>query len=131
MTTGTTGRTATADRTVPPSTYPGAPAGRPHRRISARVRILLWFLFVMTVALASVATTTRSFLLRDVDHRINGLLAQETGEFANFERQYADPDEELVGLVARRAVPGGAHGPGRAAGSQAEVSGTQRPSTVR
>ncbi|MGW9492817.1 glycerate kinase family protein [Streptomyces prasinus] len=33
--------------------------------------------------------------------------------------------------VVRRAVPGGAHGPGRAAGSQAEVSGTQRPSTVR
>ncbi|MGW9492814.1 sensor histidine kinase [Streptomyces prasinus] len=82
----------------------------------------------MTVALASVATTTRSFLLRDVDHRINGLLAQETGEFANFERrgfdpetgrsftepdrllrvflerQYADPDEELVGLVARRGA---------------------------
>lgn len=33
--------------------------------------------------------------------------------------------------AVRRAVPGGAHGPGRAAGSQAEVSGTQRPSTVR
>src|SRR3954466_12602102 len=99
---------------------------RPPRRISARVRILLWLLFVMTVALASVATTTRSFLLRDVDHRINGLLAQETGEFAHFEdrgldpetgrpfteparllrvfleRQYADPDEELIGLVARQ-----------------------------
>ncbi|CAM5362953.1 Adaptive-response sensory-kinase SasA [Streptomyces griseomycini] len=79
----------------------------------------------MAVALASVATTTRSFLLRDVDDRINGLLAQEAGEFANFkergfdpetgrpftepdrllkvflERQYADPDEELIGLVAR------------------------------
>lgn len=82
----------------------------------------------MTVALTSVAATTRSFLLRDVDHRSNGLLAQETGEFAAFEergldpetgrpftepdrllrvfleRQYADPDEELIGLVAR---PGG------------------------
>ncbi len=82
----------------------------------------------MAVALASVATTTRTFLLRDVDDRINGLLAQEAGEFANFkergfdpetgrsftdpdrllrvflERQYADPDEELIGLVARPGV---------------------------
>nr|WP_104635868.1 HAMP domain-containing sensor histidine kinase [Streptomyces sp. MH60] len=77
----------------------------------------------MAVALASVAATTRSILLRDTDQRINGLLAQEAGEFANFEeqgfdpetgrpftdpgrllrvfleRQYADLDEELVGLV--------------------------------
>lgn len=95
------------------------------RRISARVRILLWLLLVMAVALTSVATTTRSILLRETEHRINGLLAQETGEFANFEergvdpdtgrrfddparlvrvfleRQYADPDEELLGLVGR------------------------------
>ncbi|WP_225859601.1 sensor histidine kinase [Streptomyces albicerus] len=94
------------------------------RRISARVRILLWLLLVMAVAFAAVATTTRSILLRDVDTRVNGLLAQETGEFANFEergvdpetgrpftdpgrllrvfleRQYADPDEELMGLLA-------------------------------
>lgn len=79
----------------------------------------------MAVALASVAMTTRSILLRDVDHRIAGLLTQETGEFANFEaqgidpetgrpftdparllevflqRQYANPDEELIGLVGR------------------------------
>ncbi|WP_320775196.1 ATP-binding protein [Streptomyces sp. CRN 30] len=79
----------------------------------------------MAVALTSVATTTRSILLREAEHRINGLLAQETGEFANFEkrgvdpdtgrrfddparlvrvfleRQYADPDEELLGLVGR------------------------------
>ncbi|MET7294088.1 HAMP domain-containing sensor histidine kinase [Streptomyces griseoloalbus] len=110
---GTTDRATTADG--------------PRRRLSARVRILLWLLFVMAVALASVATTTRSFLQRDVDDRINGLLTQEAGEFANFERrgfdpetgrpftapdrllrvflerQYADPDEELIGLVARRS----------------------------
>jgi signal transduction histidine kinase len=95
------------------------------RRLSARVRILLWLLLVMALGLVSVATTTRSILLRDVDHRVNGLLAQEAGEFANFEergvdpetgrpftdpsrllreflvRQYADPDEELIGLVGR------------------------------
>lgn len=77
----------------------------------------------MAVALASVATTTRSILLRETDERINRLLTQETGEFANFQkegvdpdtgrpftdpgkllsaflvRQYADPDEELIGLV--------------------------------
>ncbi|MFK0115869.1 ATP-binding protein [Streptomyces sp. NPDC090994] len=98
-------------------------ADRERRRISARVRILLWLLLVMAVALASVAATTRSILLRDTDQRINNLLAQEAGEFANFEeqgfdpetgrrftepdrllrvflqRQYADLDEELIGLV--------------------------------
>jgi two-component system OmpR family sensor kinase len=79
----------------------------------------------MAVALASVATTTRSILLRETEERINRVLTQETGEFANFEengadpetgapftdpsgllraflvRQYADPDEELIGLVGR------------------------------
>ncbi|WSF21849.1 ATP-binding protein [Streptomyces sp. NBC_01353] len=83
----------------------------------------------MAVALAAVAVATRSILLRDVDHRINQLLTQETGEFANFveqgvdpatgrrftdpdallriflQRQYSDPDEELLGLV-------GTSGPG-------------------
>ncbi|AXK32766.1 sensor histidine kinase [Streptomyces armeniacus] len=117
---------------------------RPHRprlrrlrrpQVTARVRILLWLLVVMAVALAAVATTTRSILQRDVDHRITRLLAQETGEFANFvdqgrdpetgapfrtsrrlielflQRQYADPDEELLGVVGdsvlrqRRDIP--------------------------
>ncbi|MGW0839254.1 ATP-binding protein [Streptomyces sp. NPDC002787] len=97
----------------------------PARRVSARVRILLWLLLVMAVALASVATTTRSILLRDVDQRINELLAQEAGEFTNLQaqgvdpetgqpftepsrllrvflqRQNADLDEELIGLVGR------------------------------
>lgn len=95
------------------------------RRVSARVRILLWLLLVMAVALASVATTTRSILLRDVDQRIYELLAQEAGEFTNLQaqgvdpetgrpftepsrllrvflqRQNADLDEELIGLVGR------------------------------
>ncbi|GHH01886.1 two-component sensor histidine kinase [Streptomyces lanatus] len=105
----------------------GTTADPVRRRLSARVRILLWLLLVMAVGLVSVATTTRSILLRDVDHRVNGLLAQEAGEFANFQqrgvdpetgrpftdssrllreflvRQYADPDEELIGLVGRGA----------------------------
>ncbi|WP_181384076.1 ATP-binding protein [Streptomyces sp. NWU49] len=122
MTTTVTGTPRTTDPTTTDRATTADPA---RRRISARVRILLWLLFVMAVALASVATTTRTFLLRDVDDRINGLLAQEAGEFANFkergfdpetgrsftdpdrllrvflERQYADPDEELIGLVAR------------------------------
>ncbi|MFH8974146.1 ATP-binding protein [Streptomyces sp. NPDC017890] len=109
--------------TRPPTTDPATTADRERRRISARVRILLWLLLVMAVALASVAATTRSILLHDTDQRINGLLAQEAGEFANFEeqgfdpatgrpftdpgrllrvfleRQYADLDEELIGLV--------------------------------
>ncbi|MFF8969004.1 ATP-binding protein [Streptomyces sp. NPDC014995] len=113
-------------RTTEQGTAPGqATTDVPRRRISARVHILLWLLLVMAVALASVATTTRSILLRDTDHRINRLLAQETGEFTNFEergvdpgtgrpftdpsrllrvfleRQYADPDEELIGLVGQ------------------------------
>lgn len=33
--------------------------------------------------------------------------------------------------AVRRAVPGGTRVPGQATGAQAEVSGTQRPSTVR
>ncbi|QDY76376.1 sensor histidine kinase [Streptomyces qinzhouensis] len=97
------------------------------RTVSARARILLWLLIVMAVALAAVALATRSVLLRDADHRINGLLAQETNEFANFvrqgfdpgtgqqftdpnpllkvflARQYPDPDEELIGLVDKPA----------------------------
>ncbi|UUU34505.1 ATP-binding protein [Streptomyces sp. CA-210063] len=100
-------------------------AEAPARRVSARVRILLWLLLVMAVALASVATTTRSILLRDVDQRINELLVQEAGEFTNLQaqgvdpqtgrpftepsrllrvflqRQNADLDEELIGLVGR------------------------------
>lgn len=91
-------------------------------RISARVRILLWLLVVMTAALGAVAVTVRSILHRDVEQRTSQLLSQETGEFANFvaqgvdpdtgrsfgdprrllqtflQRQYADPDEELLGL---------------------------------
>ncbi|WP_233521922.1 sensor histidine kinase [Streptomyces triticagri] len=107
------------------TTATGTTADSVPRRLSARVRILLWLLLVMTVALAAVATTTRSILLRDADHRVARLLAQEASEFTNFERQgldpetgrrftdpdrllrlflqrqYADSDEELMGLVAR------------------------------
>ncbi|MCT7356101.1 ATP-binding protein [Streptomyces sp. 15-116A] len=109
--------------TTTPTTDPATTGDRERRRISARLRILLWLLLVMAVALASVAATTRSILLRDTDQRINGLLAQEAREFAGFEeqgfdpetgrrftdpgrllrvflqRQYADLDEELIGLV--------------------------------
>jgi signal transduction histidine kinase len=118
MTTMTTTAAGTAATTAPVATD-----DRGRWRISARVRILLWLLLVMAVALASVAATTRSILLRDTGQRINGLLAQEAAEFANFEeqgfdpatgrpftepdrllrvflqRQYADLDEELIGLV--------------------------------
>lgn len=100
-----------------------ADSGRPW--VSARLRILIWLVVVMAVALVAVAAATRSVLLRDVDHRIDNLLAQEAEEFANLarrgvdpetgrkftapgpllrlflERQYADPDEELMGLVGR------------------------------
>ncbi|MDJ1135391.1 sensor histidine kinase [Streptomyces iconiensis] len=82
----------------------------------------------MAVALGAVATTTRSILMRDVEHRITKLLEQETGEFANFvergqdpetgrsfteagrllkvflERQYSDPDEELLGVVRGKVI---------------------------
>ncbi|MEU9334627.1 HAMP domain-containing sensor histidine kinase [Streptomyces sp. NPDC048290] len=80
----------------------------------------------MTVAFGSVATTVRTILLRDTDQRIADLLAQEAVEFTQFEergvdpaggrpftdptrllrvfleRQHADADEELIGLVASR-----------------------------
>ncbi|MFH9572727.1 ATP-binding protein [Streptomyces sp. NPDC017454] len=126
MTTTEARTPGTPGTTRAPTTDPATTADRERRRISARVRILLWLLLVMAVALASVAATTRSILLHDTDQRINGLLAQEAGEFANFEeqgfdpetgrpftdpgrllrvfleRQYADLDEELVGLVGEK-----------------------------
>ncbi|NGO13286.1 HAMP domain-containing protein [Streptomyces sp. HC44] len=118
----TTERVAGRTTTDPATTAETVPV---QRRISARVRILLWLLLVTAVGFAAVAMTTRSILLRDVDNRVSRLLAQETGEFAHFEdrgvdpetgrpftdpdrllrvfleRQYADPDEELIGLVGR------------------------------
>ncbi|MGW6460941.1 sensor histidine kinase [Streptomyces sp. NPDC055078] len=122
----TTTTTATDRATTARAATTSVTTAEPVRhRVSARLRILLWLLLVMAVALAAVATATRSVLLRDVDHRINGLLVQEAGEFANFvkqgvdprtgqkftdpdpllrlflERQYADPDEELLGLIGR------------------------------
>ncbi|MGP3975152.1 sensor histidine kinase [Streptomyces sp. 8N114] len=127
-TTGTTtaaGTTRTTGRATTAETGSG-PARRPW--ISARVRILLWLLAVMAVALGTVATTTRSILARDVEHRMTRLLEQETGEFANFvergrdpatgrpftearrllkvflERQYSDPDEELLGVVRGKVI---------------------------
>ncbi|WP_208607267.1 sensor histidine kinase [Streptomyces curacoi] len=121
MTTTAARATQTTDPVT--TTEPARTTDRGRRRITARGRILLWLLLLMAVALVEVATTTRSFLMRDVDNRINRLLTQETGEFANFEerggdpetgrpftsasrlltvfleRQYPDPDEELIGLV--------------------------------
>ncbi|MDQ1020207.1 sensor histidine kinase [Streptomyces afghaniensis] len=121
MTTTAAGAPGTTDRAT--TTAPALTTDPGRRRVSARIRILLWLLLVMAVALATVAMTTRSFLLRDVDNRINRLLTQETGEFANFEerggdprtgrpftdadrlltvfleRQNPDADEELIGLV--------------------------------
>ncbi|TPQ19414.1 sensor histidine kinase [Streptomyces sporangiiformans] len=121
----TTAAQVTERTTTDPATTAELPAVPVRGRLSARVRILLWLLLVTAVAFAAVATTTRSILLRDVDARVAGLLAQETGEFAHFEergvdpengrpftdprrllrvfleRQYADPDEELMGLAGR------------------------------
>ncbi|WP_189321198.1 sensor histidine kinase [Streptomyces flaveus] len=121
MTTGPA--TTEPTTTVPVTTAEPVPV---RRWITARVRILLWLLLVTAVAFAAVAMTTRSILLRDVDNRVSRLLAQETGEFANLEnrgkdpetgrpftdpkrllevfleRQYADPDEELIGLMEGR-----------------------------
>ncbi|MFE0764332.1 sensor histidine kinase [Streptomyces smyrnaeus] len=125
---GTTATTPAAGTTAATTaeTAAGGPARRPW--ISARVRILLWLLAVMAVALGTVATTTRSILVRDVEQRVTRLLEQETGEFANFvergqdprtgrpftearrllkvflERQYSDPDEELLGVVRGKVI---------------------------
>ncbi|MFB8774394.1 glycerate kinase [Streptomyces broussonetiae] len=93
----TTAAAPPPETTRTPGTTP-ATADRPRRRISARVRILLWLLLVMAVALGSVAATTRTILLRDVGHRVNGVLAQETGEFANFEERGLDPENGRPGL---------------------------------
>ncbi|MGX2997705.1 ATP-binding protein [Streptomyces sp. JNUCC 64] len=116
----------TTTMTVPAGTTTPVTTADPVRRwVSARLRILLWLLLVMAVALGAVAFATRSVLLRDADHRVHGLLDQEAREFANLAkqgvdpqsgqrftdpvpllelfllRQYADPDEELLGLIER------------------------------
>ncbi|MER5491802.1 ATP-binding protein [Streptomyces sp. NPDC002490] len=107
------------------ATTPVTTADPVRRWVSARLRILLWLLLVMAVALGAVAFATRSVLLKEADDRIRGLLVQETAEFANLarqgvdprtgqrftdpqallrlflERQYADPDEELLGLTEK------------------------------
>ncbi|MFI0978669.1 ATP-binding protein [Streptomyces sp. NPDC021093] len=125
--TSTTGASVPVTTATEPGRGGAAGPGSGGLRVSARVRILLWLLLVMAVALGAVATTTRSILLRDVDGRISQLLTQETREFANFvaqgvdpetggpftdteqllkvflQRQYSDPDEELLGLTR---VPG-------------------------
>ncbi|TDC27736.1 HAMP domain-containing protein [Streptomyces sp. 8K308] len=119
-TTRTTGAT-------PATTTGEESAGR--FRLSARLRILLWLLVVMAVALATVVLTTRSILLRDAEERVDQLLAQETSEFANFvdrgrdpetggpfteprrlltvflERQYPEPAEELLGYIRESPAP--------------------------
>ncbi|MFJ6660601.1 ATP-binding protein [Streptomyces sp. NPDC091377] len=127
MTTTEADQAARAAGTTTGTTTAPAATTAEHRgraRISARVRILLWLLLVMTVAFGSVATTVRTILLRDTDQRIGDLLAQEAIEFTQFEeqgidpkskgpftdpsqllrvflqRQHADADEELIGLVA-------------------------------
>lgn len=58
----------------------------------------------MAVALTEVATTTRSFLMRDVDNRISRLLTQETGEFAGFEKRGGDPQTGQPFTSARRLL---------------------------
>lgn len=127
-TTRTSGTTTVRATTAEAPRGPGPARSTAPTWISARVRILLWLLAVMAVALGAVATTTRSILVRDVEHRVTRLLEQETGEFANFvrrgrdpetgrpftdarrllqvflERQYSDPDEELLGVVRGKVI---------------------------
>jgi two-component system, OmpR family, sensor kinase len=98
-------------------------------RVSARFRILLWLVAVMTIALTTVVLTTRSILLRDANERTAQVLTQEASEFGNFvergldpdtgeaftearrllavylERQYPDPTEELLGLIRHEPDP--------------------------
>ncbi|WP_153522879.1 sensor histidine kinase [Streptomyces jumonjinensis] len=129
MTTTTEETTEDRATTAPAATTDVTTADPVRRWVSARLRIMLWLLLVMAVALVAVAAATRSVLLRDVDHRINGLLVQETAEFANFVeqgvnpengekftdpqpllrlflvRQHADPDEELLGLSQQPGDP--------------------------
>ncbi|MDT0268540.1 ATP-binding protein [Streptomyces sp. DSM 44915] len=111
-TTGTTTRTTTTDRRA-----------RGPFRVSARFRILLWVVVLMAVSLVTVVVIVRSVLWRDMNDRVNQILAQETAEFHNFvefgrdvrtgqsftdprqlltdylTRQFPEPAEELIGFV--------------------------------
>ncbi|TDC68136.1 sensor histidine kinase [Streptomyces hainanensis] len=131
-TTSTTTRTTPTTRpstTTPATERTTADGARRRFRLSARLRILLWLLVVMAVALATVVLTTRSILLRDAEQRVGQLLSQETSEFESFvdhardpetgrpfteprrllgvylERQYPEPDEELLGYIREDPAP--------------------------
>ncbi|RBM18246.1 HAMP domain-containing sensor histidine kinase [Streptomyces sp. PT12] len=118
-----TGRTTTTGSTTTDG------KARAPSRFSARFRILVWLLVVMTVALATVVLTTRSILQSDLNERIAMILTQETAEFDNFvthgrdpetgqpftdarqlltvhlQRQFPEPTEELLGFIRESPRP--------------------------
>ncbi|GAA2450812.1 HAMP domain-containing sensor histidine kinase [Actinomadura vinacea] len=60
--------------------------------VSARMRILLWLVAVMAVALGSVGLVVRAVLIAEVEGDGNQLLEQEAREFQRFARVGRDPD---------------------------------------
>ncbi|MFC5747136.1 sensor histidine kinase [Actinomadura rugatobispora] len=77
----------TADGTE--GTRPLRTPGRPG--VSARMRIMLWLVGVMAVALASVGLMVRAILVAEVEGDGNQLLEQEAREFEQFAREGRDP----------------------------------------
>ncbi|MFB4313500.1 ATP-binding protein [Actinomadura sp. 21ATH] len=68
-------------------------ADRPRRPVvSARLRILLWLIVVMAVAMGSVALAVRAILIAEVENDSVQLLEQEAREFEQFASEGLDPD---------------------------------------
>ncbi|MEW2355823.1 ATP-binding protein [Spirillospora sp. NPDC029432] len=68
-------------------------ADRPGRPgVSARLRILLWLIVVMAVAMGSVALAVRAILIAEVENDSVQLLEQEAREFEQFAREGLDPE---------------------------------------
>lgn len=82
-------------------------------RVSARVRILGWLLFMMTLAMVAVGISVRTILLNQVENDVARSLSQEIEEFTEFATTARDPDDgqpfteaiDLLSLHLQREYP--------------------------
>src|SRR5271167_3521684 len=105
-------------RLHPPGCQPEAPprepaaghAARQHWSPTARVRMLVWSVLLLTAALAASTAATYMLLIQRANHRVTDELAHEAAEF-RAARDSADASERpgsvlaVLRLAASRAVP--------------------------
>lgn len=82
---------------------------------SFRMRIVVWFIIVLTVTLATLGLTTRTILMSGISDDANADVHQEIEEFRTFATEGTDPDtarpfdsgQRLVEVFLARQIPGG------------------------